>query len=166
MGSLHTSLPRPLYTMTGNSGFPFMLIRYRRFAPSISYTDYLLNDIKGVRYRRLHCSISEVNNLQYRISITGSAISRFHDYRCWTNTLRYRMLISYTISKVTLTLDIEGYVIHIRFDIGYDVALSQYSLRSRSSLCPGSITLASKSPSATCPGFLLNPALSFAQFYS
>ncbi len=74
------------------------------------------------------------------------------------------MLISYTISKVTLTFDIEGHVIHIgfKFDIGYNIAPSQYhSLRSRSSLCPDSITLVPKSLSATCLGFLLNPASSF-----
>jgi hypothetical protein len=79
------------------------------------------------------------------------------------------MLISCTISTVTLTFDIEGHVIHIGFDIGYRyaISLSQYhSLRSRSSLCPGSITLAPKSLSATCPGFLLNPSPSFAQFHS
>ncbi len=76
------------------------------------------------------------------------------------------MLISYTISKVTLTFDIEGHVIHIGFEIGYDIALRQYNLRSRSSLCPDSITLAPKSLSATCPGFMLNPAPSFAQFHS
>ncbi len=76
------------------------------------------------------------------------------------------MLISYPISKVTLKFDIEGHVMHIKFDIGYDIALSQYhSLQSRSSLCPGSITLAQKSftGSATCPGILrlLNPAPAF-----
>ena len=59
---------------------------------------------------------------------------QYHD---WTNTLRCRMLISYTVSKVILTFDdIEGHDIHIGFDIGYkyDIALSQYhSLRIRSS---------------------------------
>ncbi len=52
------------------------------------------------------------------------------------------MLISYTISKDTLTFDIEGHVIRIGFDIGYDIAPNQYhSLWSRNPLCPGSIPL-------------------------
>jgi hypothetical protein len=55
--------------------------------------------------------------------------------RCRTNTFRFSMLKSYTILKVTLTFDIEGHVIHIGFDIGYYIALSQYySLRSRQAL--------------------------------
>ncbi len=57
-----------------------------------------------------------------------------------------------------------GHVIHVGFNIEYDIAVSQCrSLRSRSSLCPGSITYVLKSLSATCPGFL-HPLL--AQFYS
>jgi hypothetical protein len=52
-----------------------MLIRYRRFAPSLSYFD-----IEGIRYRRSHCAISKFNNLRCRMSITGSLISRFHDF--------------------------------------------------------------------------------------
>jgi hypothetical protein len=65
-----------------------------------------------------------------------------------------------------MTFDIKVYVIlvHIGSDIGYDIALRQYhSLRSRSSLCPGSVTLAQKRLGATCPGFLLNPAPSFSR---
>jgi hypothetical protein len=79
------------------------------------------------------------------------------------------MLKSYTMSKVTLTFHIEGHVIHIGVDIGCDIALSQYySLQSKSSLWPGSITLqvSLKSLSTTCSGFLLDPAPSFTQFHS
>jgi hypothetical protein len=113
----------------------------------------------SIRCRRSNCSISKVTNLRYRMSIRGSTISRFHDF-----DIDYRILISYTISKVALTfnIELEGHFIHIGIDIGYDIALSQYhSLRSRSSICPGSITLVPENLSATCPGFLLNPAPSF-----
>jgi hypothetical protein len=123
-----------------------MLIRYLCFA----------------RYWRSHHdgSISKVTNLRYRTSITGSLISSFHVFDIEQTHFRYRMLISYTILKVALTFDNEGHwrvtVIHIGFNIGYDIALSQYhSLQSRRSLssCPGSIMLAPKCLSAMRPGF-------------
>jgi hypothetical protein len=130
-----------------------MLVRYRRFATSISYVD-----IKGIRYLRSHHSILKVMN---RVADIEVSCLRYR-----TNTIRYLMLILYTISKVFLIIDIyiEGHVIHIKFNIVYDVAFIQcHSLRSGSSLCPGPIKPAPKSLSATCPGFL-HPL--FAQFHS
>ncbi len=123
-----------------------MLIRYRRFAPSTSYID-----IKGARYRRPHCSISKVTNLHYRTSILwlNNRVADIEVSVLWyrTNTLRFSMLKSYTISKVTLTFDIEGHVIHIGFDIGYYIAHSQYySLRSRQALIPLYHAWAEESP--------------------
>ncbi len=106
------------------------------------------------RYRR--CLISKVMNRVIDIEISC------FQYRA--NILRSRILISYTISKVTLTFDFECHVIHIGFHIVYDIAPSQcHSQRSGSSLCAGCITPASKSLSATCPRFL-HPL--FAQLFS
>ncbi len=120
-------------------------------------------DVLHLRYRISISKAFDIEGLiiRYRTSITGLPILWFTDFlvwclRYWTNELRYRMLISYTISKVTLTFEIGGHVIHICFDIGhYIVALSQCnSLRSGSSLWPGTITPTPKSLSVTCPGFL------------
>jgi hypothetical protein len=82
-----------------------MCIRYRRFAPSMSYFD-----IKGSRYRRSNNLISKViSKVMNRIvDIEFSCLP----YRI--NIVRYRMLISYTILKVFLTFDIEGHVIIYR----------------------------------------------------
>ncbi len=96
-----------------------MLIRYRRCTFDIVF-----------RYRR--CSISKVS----LFDIVGSkpsiskVVNRVIDIqvlclRYQSNILRYRILISYTISKVTLTFDIEGHGTHIGFDIVYDIALTQ-----------------------------------------
>jgi hypothetical protein len=121
------------------------------------------------RYRK--CSISKVSlfHIEGDKPSILKVINRVIDIevlclRHRTIILRHRTMISYTKSKVTLTFDIEGHVIHIGFEIVYDIALSQcHSLRSGSSLCAGSITRATKSLSTTCPGFL-HPL--FAQFYS
>jgi hypothetical protein len=93
-----------------------MPIRYRRFAPSISYVD-----IEGIRYRRSHFSISKVTS--FDIDGDKPSISKVMNtvvdievtylrYRIYID--RYRMLISYMISKVFLTFDFEGYVIKYR----------------------------------------------------
>ncbi len=137
-----------------------MPIRYRRFAPSISYVD-----IKSVRYRRSHCSISKVTNFRYRRSSTGMSISRFHafdiertlfDIAYWYR-IRYRRSFSRSISKAMSQ--------NIGVDIVYDITFTQcHSLQSGSSLCPGCITPAPKSLSAMSPGFL-HPHF-FAEFHS
>ena len=122
-------------------------------APSISYFD-----IEGVRYRRSHFSMSKVTKGQIDIEVR---------YR--PQSLRYRIMISYTISKAFFTFDIEykSFDIvqqNIGIDIVYDIALTQcHSLRSGSSLCPGGFTPAPKSLSATRPG-VLHPLL--AEFHS
>ena len=94
-----------------------MLVRYRRFLHSISYID-----IKGVRYRRSLYSISKVKNRLYRRSKQGCR------YRSFVTSIsniiiRYRALISTTISKAFLTFDIEGHVIkyRVRYRIRYSI---------------------------------------------
>jgi hypothetical protein len=84
-------------------------------------------DVLHLRYRIsiskvFDCSISKVTNLRYPTSITGSLISRFHDFDIEGTKLGHRMVILYMISKVILTFDVEGHVIHVGFDIGYDIA--------------------------------------------
>ncbi len=80
-----------------------MPIRYRRFAPSISYVD-----IEGVRYPMHHHAISKVTNLRYRRSLIVLSISMFHifdiehklvDIVC-RYRIRYRRPFSRSISKV------------------------------------------------------------------
>jgi hypothetical protein len=89
--------------------------------------------------------------------------------RCRINIVRYRMLISYTISKVFLTFDIEGHVIpfRVRYRIRYSIHPMAFTaaVRSGSSLCPGYITPVPKSLSATCPGFKFLHRL-FAHFHN
>ncbi len=67
-----------------------MPIRYRRFAPSISYVD-----IEGIRYRRSHYSILMVTNLRYQRSWIGLSISKFHifdiEHKSFDIACRYRI---------------------------------------------------------------------------
>ncbi len=78
-----------------------MPIRYRRFAPSISYVDIWV-ELEGVRFRRNHYVIStrKVTNLRYRRSWIVISISMFHlfdnehrtfDIVCWYR-IRYRSI--------------------------------------------------------------------------
>ncbi len=86
-----------------------MPIRYRRFAPSISYVDS-----EGVRYRRSYCSISKMTKPSMSKVMNRDVGIEVSCLRYRTNIIRYRILILYTISKVFLTFDIEGYVIKYR----------------------------------------------------
>jgi hypothetical protein len=94
----------------------FLHLRYRYMVFDI---EGLLN---GVRYRRSHYSISKVTNLRSKV-MNRVADIEVSCLRYRTNTIRYRMLISYTISKVFLTFDIEGHVItyRIRYRIRYSI---------------------------------------------
>jgi hypothetical protein len=130
-------------------------------------------------YRYWRCSISKVT----RFDIEGDIPSisnviyrtvRHCRYRSFVSSIsniiiRYRALISYTISKAFLTFHIEYESFDIKhlnigIDIVYDIAFTRcHSLRSGSSLYPGGITPAPKGLRATRPGFL-HPL--FVQFHS
>jgi hypothetical protein len=140
-----------------------MLIRYRRFLHSISFID-----IKGVRYRMSIYSISKVKNVDIEGHEQGCRYQSFVS-SIPNIMIRYRALISYTISKAFFTFDIEYKSFDIEqknigIDIVYDIAFTRcHSLRSGSSLCPGGFTPAPKSRCATSPGFM-HPLL--AEFHS
>jgi hypothetical protein len=141
----------------------------------------MLSHMTGLaRHTQLSMPIHDIWVLATLISSFGPSISNVtFDIQDFDNIcafdfdilhLRYPLSIlkdgrRYSISKVSF-FDIGGLVIlvHLGFDIEYDIALSQcHSLQSRSSICPGSITPAPKSLSATYPGFM-HPL--FAQFHS
>jgi hypothetical protein len=73
---------------------------------------YWLFDIKGQQ--------SSISNVKNRVTDMEVSCLRYHD---WTNTLQYRMLISFTISKVTLTFVIKGHVITylVQYRIQYSI---------------------------------------------
>ena len=170
-----------------NLGTPISNVRH-----SISSVTFDIEDVD------IKCSIDiEVFYIRYRISISkvfdiechptryqrckivdiegqeqgSSCRSRSFVFSISNIIIRYRALISYTISKDFLTIDIEYKSFDIEqcsigSDIVYDIAFTQlecHSLQSGSSLCPGDFTPAPKGLSATSPGFL-HPL--FAQFHS
>ncbi len=147
-------------------------IRYRR----LRYRMLIDIDDFHIRYR---LSISNVVDIEghisrYRRSRKDQSISKFRIFRYRPKQFRYRITISYTISKAFLTIDIEGhYQAFLTIDIEghyrgryrivrYNILLT-HSLRSGSSLYPGGITPAPKGLSTTSPGFL-HPLL--AEFHS
>jgi hypothetical protein len=76
-------------------------------------------------YNRYRVSISNVfdiegHNSRYRKSRNGISISKFHIFRYRPKILRYRIMISYTISKAFLTFDIEGHY-RGRYRIRYSI---------------------------------------------
>ena len=90
-------------------------------------------DIETVWYRRSQTSISKVNFQGYRYRSFKTSISDKQ-----TSILYFDIVISYPISKLKLTFDIEGHVQNIGFDIRHDILYDQWhSLQSITSLCPG-----------------------------
>jgi hypothetical protein len=117
-------------------------------------------------YIRYRVPISNVFDIEghisrYQRSRKDKSISKFRIFRYRPKQFRYRIMISYTISKAFLAFDIEGQY-RGRYRIRYNIHPS-HSLRSGSSLYLGGITPAPKGLSTTSPGFL-HPLL--AQFHS
>ncbi len=127
-------------------------------------------DVLHLRYRMSISKLFDIEDHQHSIS---KVINRVVDIeasclRYRTNTIRHRMLISYTISKVDLTFDIDGHVITcwVQYRIRYSIQPMSFTAERKLPLPQAQSLLRRRvsAPRALDSCWILHPL--FAHFHS